>query len=99
MTAVKSIRSPNLEIFVVDEVLVVDACIIAVFVLAEAYRPSHVNLACVGGSFSHVLIKRTQEVWQPLSEAAITERDAEEALRNMLDLCHVLWEIETRRDG
>jgi len=38
-------------------------------------------------------------VWQPLSKAAITEQDAEEALRNMLDLCHVLWKIETGQDG
>ena len=49
--------------------------------------------------FSDTLVRKTQEVWQPLSKTLLTEQDAEEALRNMLDLCHVLWAIEITQRG
>ena len=90
-----------LEVRVIDEIVVTEACVIHLIIRGAAHNLSQSDPTCssIGGRFSPRLLKRTQEVWQPLSKAAITEQDAEEALRNMLDLCHVLWKIETGQDG
>ena len=95
-----AIRESTLEVCVIDEIVITDSCAIEIIIRIAAHNLSHSDPACstIGGSFSPRLLKKTQEVWQPLSKSAITEQDAEETLRNMLDLCHVLWKIETRCD-
>ena len=88
-----------LEISIIDEIVVSEACLILIVTRGVAHNLPQSDLACsrTGGRFSPHLLQSTQEVWQPLSKAAITEQDAEETLRNVLDLCHVLWKIETGR--
>lgn len=90
-----------LEVCVSDDIVVSEvrlACIIIRTVAHDLSQtaPAHSG---IGGRFSPRILNRTQDIWQPLSKTAITEQDAEEALRNMLDLCHVLWEIETGQDN
>lgn len=42
------------------------------------------------------LIKKTIEVWQPLSETTLTEEDAREIVENMTSLFSLLLELESK---
>jgi hypothetical protein len=44
------------------------------------------------------LLKRTIEVWQPLSKEKLTEEDAREIIENMTGLFSLLLELD-QRDG
>jgi hypothetical protein len=40
------------------------------------------------------LLDKTKKAWQPLSPTPLSQTELEEIIRNMLDLCRVLLEID-----